>query len=108
MHHNVIVLLLVLFVIHYSSLIQEEHLYLCSGVKEVYRKVIQVYSSSRETVVAAAQLYLKGVDILSICYHYTRDGFLHLINHFSDLLTKWITRTYTHAFNTSLKEPEVQ
>lgn len=102
-----IFLLLVLLVFH-SSLIHQEHLYLCSGVKEVYRKVTRFYSSFDKTVVAAAKLYLKGMDILSVRYQYHKDEILRLINHFCDLLTKWINSTYTDTFSTSLNEPEVQ
>ena len=56
-------------------------------------------------VIAAARLYLKGMDILSVHYHYPREK--KLIVQFSGNLGKWVTHVYSHAFNTSSDESEV-
>ena len=66
------------------------------------------YRYSTTTVVVATQLYLKGMDILSTHYHHPRDEILHLIDHLSSNLRKWVPDVFTNAFSTSLNEPKVQ
>ena len=84
--------------------------YLRSAVKEIWGSVTTstCYSKSDHIVslvTAAARLYLKGVDMLSI--HFSSKDVPHLINHFTGKFTPWLNKFFTSTFDISLTESKV-
>lgn len=84
--------------------------YLRYAVKEIWGSVTTstCYSKSDRIVslvTAAARLYLKGVDMLSI---YIPDTDVpNLIKHFTGKFTPWLNKFFTSTFDISLTESKV-